>query len=273
VRPIIALLTDFGTRDHYAGTMKAVVLGICADVTLVDISHDIPAHDVLAGALELAACCKYFPAGTIFLVVVDPGVGSHRRGIAVDTGEYRFVAPDNGVLTAVLKEMPPRRVVELTERRYARPTVSKTFEGRDRFAPAAAWLAKGVELSALGRSAGDFHRLTITTPVVTDTSVTGEVIRLDRFGNLVTNIDHKLFNTFSHSGAIEVMAGPHLIGRVVATYADAAPGEACALFGSTDHLEIAVNAASAADQLHLTRGARVTIKKTPSQHGDRETRS
>ena len=103
-RPVIALLTDFGTRDHYAGTMKGVALGICPDVTLVDISHEIEAHDVLGGALELAAAYRYFPAGTIFLVVVDPGVGSTRRGIAAETGDYRFVAPDNGVLTAVLDE-------------------------------------------------------------------------------------------------------------------------------------------------------------------------
>ena len=109
---------------------------------------------MLGGALELAAAYEYFPAGTIFLVVVDPGVGSARRGIAAETGDYRFVAPDNGVLTAVLDEHPAKRVVELTERKYARPTVSRTFEGRDRFAPAAAWLAKGIDLAALGRSAG-----------------------------------------------------------------------------------------------------------------------
>src|SRR5512141_2647174 len=132
--------------------MKAVMLGICADATLVDISHDIPPHDVVTAALELAAAYKYFPAGTIFLVVVDPGVGSARRGLAADTGDYRFVAPDNGVLTAVLKDAAPKRLVELTERRYARPTVSKTFEGRDRFAPAAGWLAKGIQLTALGRT-------------------------------------------------------------------------------------------------------------------------
>ncbi len=115
-RPVIALLTDFGTRDHYAGTMKGVALGICPDVTLVDITHDIAAHDVLGGALELAACYKYFPAGTIFLVVVDPGVGSTRRGMAAEAGDYKFIAPDNGVLTAVFDEHAPRRVVELSER-------------------------------------------------------------------------------------------------------------------------------------------------------------
>jgi len=153
-------------RDHYAGTMKGVALGICPDATLVDISHEVPPHDVVAGALELAACYRYFPAGTVFLVVVDPGVGSCRRGIAADTGDYRWVAPDNGVLTVVFEETPPRKVVELTERRYARPTVSRTFEGRDRFAPAAAWLAKGIELSALGRPAGPVHRLDLPHPEV-----------------------------------------------------------------------------------------------------------
>ena len=132
--------------------MKAVVLGVCPDATLVDIGHEIPPHDVLAGALELAACYRYFPAGTVFLVVVDPGVGSSRRGIAADTGDYRFVSPDNGVLTGVFRETPPKRVVELTERKYARPTISRTFEGRDRFAPAAGWLAKGIVLSSLGRT-------------------------------------------------------------------------------------------------------------------------
>jgi S-adenosylmethionine hydrolase len=106
-RPVIALLTDFGTRDHYAGTMKGVALGICPDITFVDISHEVPPHDVVAGALELAAAYRYFPAGTIFLVVVDPGVGSIRRGIAADTGDYKFVAPDNGVLTAVFDEHAP----------------------------------------------------------------------------------------------------------------------------------------------------------------------
>src|SRR5229473_2206985 len=175
-RPVIALLTDFGTRDHYAGTMKGVALGICPDATLVDISHELPAHDVLAGALELAAAYRYFPAGTIFLVVVDPGVGSTRRGIAAEVGDYKFVAPDNGVLTAVLDEHPPKRVVELTERRYARPTVSRTFEGRDRFAPAAAWLAKGIELGALGRSAGAILRLDLPHVRVDDAGIAGEVV-------------------------------------------------------------------------------------------------
>src|SRR5262245_36458884 len=194
-RPVIALLSDFGVRDHYVGTMKGVVLGICPDATLVDISHEIEPHDVVAGALELAAAYRYFPAGTVFLAVVDPGVGSARRAVAIEAGDYRFVAPDNGVVSLVLEEQPPRRAVELSERRYARPTVSRTFEGRDRFAPAAAWLAKGVDVSALGRAAGALQRIAVPAAAVGAGGIVGEVLRVDRFGNLVTNIDSATFAT------------------------------------------------------------------------------
>ena len=259
-RPVIALLTDFGTRDHYAGTMKGVVLGICPDATIVDISHDVPAHDVQAGALELAASYRYFPTGTVFLTVVDPGVGSARRGIAADAGDYKFVAPDNGVLTVVLDEHPPKRVVELTERKYARPTVSRTFEGRDRFAPAAAWLAKGIEVTAMGRSAGAIARLELPHPRVSDDDVEGEVLRVDRFGNLITNIDRKTFEKLS-GAPLDIRVGARQVSKVVTTYADASAGEVCALFGSTDHLEIAANGASAAEALGLGRGAAVHIAR------------
>jgi S-adenosyl-L-methionine hydrolase (adenosine-forming) len=260
-RPVIALLTDFGVRDHYAGTMKGVALGICPDATLVDITHELPPHDVLAGALELAACYRYFPAATVFLVVVDPGVGSARRGIAADAGEYKFVAPDNGVLTVVLDEAPARKVVELTERRYARPTVSRTFEGRDRFAPAAAWLAKGIELSALGRPAGAIHRLDLPHPTVASDELTGEVVRVDRFGNLITNIDRKTFQKLAQDGTLDIRIGSHQVPRIVSTYADIPAGHIGALFGSTDHLEIAANGASAARELGIERGAPVHVAR------------
>jgi S-adenosylmethionine hydrolase len=259
-RPVIALLTDFGSRDHYAGTMKGVALGICPDATLVDISHDLPPHDVLAAALELAASYKYFPAGTVFLVVVDPGVGSTRRGIAAEVGDYKFVAPDNGVLTAVIDDHAAKKIVELSERRYARPTVSRTFEGRDRFAPAAAWLAKGIELTALGRPAGAIHRLDLPQPAVDTETITGEVLRVDRFGNLITNIDRKTFDKLA-GAALEIRVGSHQIAKVVSTYADAPIGEVVALFGSTDHLEIAANGASAATALDLGRAAPVHVAR------------
>lgn len=261
MRPVIALLSDFGLRDHYVGTMKGVMLQICPDLTLVDITHDIAPHDVLDGALELAAAYRFFPAGTIFLAVVDPGVGSARRGIAAEIGDYRFVCPDNGLLSAVTRDVQPKKVVELTERRYARPTVSRTFEGRDRFAPAAAWLAKGIQLPALGRALSTFQKLDIPQAVVTDEEIRGAVLRVDRFGNLVTNIDRKSFEKFSRERAVHINAAGATVGRIVATYAEIQNGEICALFGSTDHLELATNAGSAADALGLTRGALVVISR------------
>lgn len=259
-RPIVALLTDFGTKDHYAGTLKGVILGVCPDATLVDIGHDIPAHDVMAGALELAACYKYFPHGTIFLAVVDPGVGSSRHGIAADIGDYKFVAPDNGVLTAVFRDAPPKKVVELTERKYALPTVSCTFEGRDRFAPAAGFLAKGVALVSLGKGLANYQSIELPRPAVNGAELSGEVIRVDRFGNLITNIDRRSFEQFAGTGSIAVVVGGRDIPRVVATYADAPAGELCALFGSTDHLEVAINAGDAASILALGRGAVAVVR-------------
>jgi S-adenosylmethionine hydrolase len=261
MRPVIALLSDFGTRDHYAGTMKGVVIGICPDVTLIDITHDITPHDVVEGALQLAASYRFFPPGTIFLAIVDPGVGSSRRGIAAEAGDYRFVAPDNGVLTAVLRELPPKRVVELTERRYARPTVSRTFEGRDRFAPAAAWLAKGIQLSALGRTVTTYQHLDLPVADIGDTLLAGVVLLVDRFGNLVSNVERRTFEAFTRGQPVSLRVAGRPIAGVVATYADIRAGEVCALFGSTDHLEFAVNGGSAAETLEVGRGAVVEIER------------
>jgi len=263
-RPIIAMLTDFGTRDHYAGTIKGVMLTLCPDAVLVDISHEIPPHDILTGALELASSYRFFPHGTIFLVVVDPGVGSSRRGIAAEVGEYRFVAPDNGVLTAVFAETAPKRVVSLTERKYARPTISKTFEGRDRFAPAAAWLARGAEMTALGTAVRDYVRIDIPQASEEDGRIVGRVLRVDRFGNLVTNISRAMVDRASARGPIRISVGDHGVGALVETYAAAAPGSVCALFGSSDHLEIAENGGRAADRLVVGVGAVVEVAR-PSE--------
>lgn len=258
-RPLIAFLTDFGQRDHYAGTMKGVVLGICPDAALVDISHEVPAHDVAAGALELASSYRYFPLGTIFLVIVDPGVGSERRAVAVEAGGYRFVAPDNGVLSVVLDELPALHAVEIQERKYARPTISRTFEGRDVFAPAAAWLASGLELAALGPPAGSLARVDVPVPVEASDGLIGQVVSVDRFGNLVTNIDRRRFETCVAGETPAIRIGPHEISRVVETYADARAGELCALFGSSDHLEIAMNGVSAATTIRCGRGMAVHV--------------
>lgn len=261
MRPVIALLTDFGTRDHYVGAMRGVMLGICPEASLVDITHEIDPQDVLGGALQLAAAFRYFPAGTVFLSVVDPGVGSRRKSLAAEAGGYRFVAPDNGLLTLVFRDTAPRIVVEVTERRYARPTISRTFEGRDRFAPAAAWLAMGIELTALGRSLTSWQMLNVPTPTVTEWEIVGHVVGVDRFGNLVTNIARLSVEGLREAGQIEVTAGGHRINHLVDTYAEAEAGSACALVGSSDYLEIAVVDGSAAARLGVGRGASVTVTR------------
>lgn len=260
-RPVVALLTDFGTRDHYVGTMKGVVLGVCPDAALIDITHEIPPQDLLAGALELAAAYRYFPAGTVFLVVVDPGVGSGRRALAAEAGGYRFVAPDNGVLTAVLRESPPQIVVELSNPKYARTSVSRTFEGRDRFAPAAGWLARGAPIDSFGPVVRDYVNLTIPTPSVDTDRATGIVLRVDRFGNLISNLHRSIVEPFMASGRAEVRIAGRPVPYIVDTYADAPAGALCALFGSTDHLEIAIPQGNAAARLGVGRGAEVVVRR------------
>jgi S-adenosylmethionine hydrolase len=259
-RPVIALLTDFGTADSYVGSMKGVMLGICPDAAIVDITHEITPHDVLEGALELEACRAAFPEGTVFGAVVDPGVGSVRRAVAARCGEHRFVAPDNGILTAVFMSTSPSRVVELAEARFARREVSRTFEGRDRFAPAAAWLAAGIQIEALGPSISDYLRLALPTPVFADGVLVGVVIRVDRFGNIVTNIDRGAFVQAAAAGATEIQIGSWRTTRIVETYADLAAGEMGAMFGSRQCLEVCAREASAAARLGVGRGARVTVR-------------
>jgi S-adenosylmethionine hydrolase len=258
-RPVIALLTDFGLRDHYVAAMKGVILGIAPDVTLVDITHEIAPQDVLSAALELAACYRDFPPRSIFLVVVDPGVGTSRRPIAASAGDHVFVAPDNGVLGPVFEQQVPSIVVELTEREYARPEISRTFEGRDRFAPAAAWLARGTDIRALGPSVATFARLDVPQPRMGDRAVVGEVLKVDRFGNLISNIDRRLLETVARDGTPVIRIGGHDVTRVVRTYGEVPRGGVCALVGSSRYVEIAANGDSAARLLDLERGARVVV--------------
>ncbi len=253
------MLTDFGLQDHYVGTMKGVVLGICPEATIVDISHDIPPQDVMAGALELEAAYRYFPAATVFLAVIDPGVGSPRNAVAAEADGYRFVAPDNGVLSLVFDTAPPSRIVDLTEARYQLPRVGRTFEGRDRFAPAAAWLASGVDLARLGRPVALTGRLSRPTPRLTDGRIEGEVVRVDRFGNLITNITRAMLPMPAAGGTMGVHVADREVSNLVSTYAESEAAAICALFNSTDHLEIAINGGSAASQLQAGRGTSVHV--------------
>jgi S-adenosylmethionine hydrolase len=259
-RPIVAFLTDFGTTDVYVGVMKGVVLGICPEATLVDVTHDLAPQDIHHGAYALSAAYPHFPSGTIFVVVVDPGVGSARRGIAVESGGYTFVAPDNGVLTPAFDALGVGRIVALENPRYRRAVSSRTFEGRDRFAPAAAWLATGVPLDALGSAIADPHRITLSRPEIREASIDAHVVHVDRFGNLVTDLGASVLQRFIASHAVTIHAGASVIDRISTTYSDVPAGALCALIGSTDLLEISCRDGSAASRLGIGRGAIVSIR-------------
>jgi S-adenosylmethionine hydrolase len=258
-RPVIALLTDFGTSDHYVGAIKGVALDICPEATLVDITHSIAPQDILEAALELAAAYRFFPPHTVFLAVVDPGVGSSRRGVAVEIARYRFVAPDNGVLTAVLQAHDAWRAVELTNPQYALPTISRTFEGRDRFAPVAAWLARGVDVSELGPAVTDLQMLVLPHAVERGGILEGHVLRIDRFGNAITDIHRATLDEFVPGRTLRIEVGSHVLTRIVQTYSAVEVGDVCALVGSTERLEIARNGGSACALLGLVRGSPVRL--------------
>ena len=204
-RPVIALTTDFGQADGYVGTMKGVILGICPEATLVDVSHDIRPQAVRQAAYVLSTAAPYFPPGTVHMVVVDPGVGSERRPIVVQTDRATYVAPDNGVLSMVLSQEPARRAIQIrvAEPRYRLPQISATFHGRDLFAPATAHLACGVEPGELGDPLplSDLVTLPVLQPQrQSDGSWLGEVLHIDRFGNLITDYQSPISNIQSASG-------------------------------------------------------------------------
>lgn len=258
-RPVIALLTDFGLSDHYVGVMKGVVAGICPAALVIDITHDIPRQDIRTGAFELGVSWRFFPPETIFVAVVDPGVGTNRRALAARVGARTFVAPDNGLLDLVLAEQPASQAVELTNPRYARALVSATFHGRDKFAPAAAWLARGTPIDALGDAVELRMRLPWPMPDVAAAEVTGEVLHVDRFGNLITNIHRRIWPAVVDIDGVRVAGhGPVTLVRA---YGEAAPGELVALFGSSEWLEVAVTEGSAADRLGVGRGAVVQVSR------------
>jgi S-adenosyl-L-methionine hydrolase (adenosine-forming) len=245
--------------------MKGVAAGICPDCAFIDITHQVAPHDVMHGALELGAAYRYFPKGTVFLAVVDPGVGSTRRGMAVESPDYRFVAPDNGLLTLVLDRERASRVVELTESRFFLASVSRTFEGRDRFAPCAAWLAAGTPLDDLGQPLTTPVRLEIPRPGIEEARIVGEVLRIDHFGNLITNIDRPSLEVLAARGSVVAQTNGREHIRLVTTYAEIPAGEVGLLIGSSDFAELAAQSTSAGQEL----GAKVGDRVICHVHSDR----
>jgi S-adenosylmethionine hydrolase len=258
---IITLTTDFGLADGYVGTMKGVILGIDPTVTIVDISHNIPPQDVQEAAYTLYAATPYFPQDTIHVVVVDPGVGSERRAIGLRTPQAAFVAPDNGVLSYVVAGEKVEEIVHLTDPSYHLSPVSRTFHGRDIFAPVAAHLARGIPLVELGQPLEEITTFPLPRPHVrSDRTVVGQVIHVDRFGNLITSITSKDLVDHSPLGESVVKIKGQSIRGIVNTYAEVMPGKLLALIGSEGHLEISVSGGSASQTLKAKVGDEVLLK-------------
>jgi S-adenosylmethionine hydrolase len=258
---IAALLTDFGTADWYVGSMKGVMLGIDPTIRIVDITHGVPAGDILGGALALLSSYRYFPAGTVFVVVVDPGVGSERRGIVAAAGGYFFVGPDNGVLSPALARAEAPRAHAIENDRYTRPEVGATFHGRDVFAPVAAHLCSDPALERFGPRVDDPVGLSWPEPTETDGGIRGEIIHVDAFGNAITSIEAGRLGRFEPG---EATVGCSSRGAIPLRdyYRQVGEGEPLALVGSSGLMEISVNRGNAARILNLARGDVVEVTGT-----------
>jgi hypothetical protein len=258
--PVITLITDFGISDHFAGTMKGVILGICPDAQIVDISHQVTPFEVAEGAFLIAQAYRYFPKGAVHVIVVDPGVGTSRRPILLETAGQYFVAPDNGVLTMVYLEQKKRKVRAITNEKYFLQSVSRTFHGRDIFSPVAAHLAGGVKPSRFGKPVEDYMRLSFDKPVRTARrGWTGAVLKVDRFGNLITNFPAQDFPQIEKQ-PFEMQVGLQMVRRLAQNYAECGPGEVFAIAGSSGYLEVSSSQASAARILGCGVGAPVELR-------------
>ncbi len=261
-RPIITLTTDFGSNDHFVGAMKGVILDIVPEAQIVDICHAVQAFDVLDGALTISQAYSYFPNRTVHVVVVDPGVGTARRPIVASSDKYHFVAPDNGVLSLVYARETRMHVRHITSEHYFLQPVSNTFHARDIFSPVAAYLSKEVDSLKFGDEVEDYVRFSAPKPKAVDENrLRGVVLKVDRFGNLITNITPQdapfLFG--SAVKAFKIVVGSREITEIRNAYAEGAPGEVIGVLGSMGFLEIAANRGAAAQLTGAGKGSDVTI--------------
>jgi S-adenosylmethionine hydrolase len=258
--PIITLTTDFGLMDHYAGTMKGVVLKICPDARIVDISHDIAPFSIAAGAYEIAQAAPYFPDGTIHVVVIDPGVGTSRKALLVAASGQYFVAPDNGVLSMIVAQDRTAEAREITNRDLWLKPHSSTFHGRDIFAPVAAALASGTaNPEEVGPVLVKIELIPDLEPKEIAPGVwRGRLLSADRFGNAITNFKADAFPAIA-SGGFRMRFGDHEIDQFHPTFGDAPPGVPFAYFGSSGYLEAGVIEQSAAELLHARAGDSITL--------------
>ena len=259
---IVTFTTDFGLSDPFVGIMHGVALNIHPETTIVDICHAVPSYDVLDGAWTIAQAYRFFPPRTVHVVVIDPGVGSARRPIVVETEGYVFVAPDNGVLSLVEAREPKFSVRQVTAERYFLQPVSQTFHGRDVFAPVAGWLSKGVAPAEFGPQISDYVRLPLpAVERIGDNTLRGVVLKVDKFGNLITNINDQAAPALCAAAppAFRLLIAGQTITRVCRSYAEGSQGELFAIVGSSGYVEVAARQASAAEKLGAKVGTPVGI--------------
>jgi len=265
---IITLLTDFGTEDTYVGVMKGVITSICPSAQVIDLTHQVPPQDIATGAFLLDVSVDYFPEGAIHVAVVDPGVGTARKPVALRTAKAFFVGPDNGIFTLVLQRQQLLQAICLDNPRYHLPTVSSTFHGRDIFAPVAAHIACGVSMEELGTPIHRLQRLPLPRIRVDWQGIRATVVHIDRFGNAITNLTRDNYDAWRtrwdvKEPAVQVAASDIFL-PIGTTYGDVARGKPLALFGSSGRLEIAVNGGSAAIELALRRGDTIKVLRRES---------
>lgn len=257
---IITLTTDFGLKDPYQGAMKGAILSVNPDARLVDISHDVPPGDILTGAYILMEACRWYPPGTVHLAVVDPGVGSSRRPVVIETERYFFVGPDNGLVSEAARADRIKRVIIPENKDFFNNEISSTFHGRDVFGPVAAHLSLGVDPALIGPVVDSATVITLPAAEASAGAVSGEVIYIDSFGNIITNISGiRLLSDASPEDVTVEIEGTRIKG-LKRSYFEAPDNDAIALVGSSGRVEIACNGLSAAELLRVSTGDKVTIR-------------
>ena len=256
---IITLLTDFGTDDSYVGAIKGVILSINPDAAIIDISHQIPPQDIIAGAFVLSQAAPFFPKGTVHIAVVDPGVGGKRKPTLIETDRYFFVGPDNGIFSLALQNERIRQKIHLTNKDYFLGHISSTFHGRDIFSPVAAYLSIGIDPALFGKKIKTLTSLDVKKPSARNGKITGQIIHVDRFGNLITNIDEGLMKNIFKNRRFEVEVCDNIIKRFVPSYTNAKQGEPIGLIGSSGLLEIAIRDKNASMELEIKRGDNIIV--------------
>lgn len=257
----ICLLTDFGLKDGYVGVLKAVISKIAPETPIIDLSHEIEPYNILQAGFVLHQSYRYFPKGTVFVVVVDPEVGGERKPILIKTENYCFIGPDNGIFSLVLSEEKVGQIIHLQNPEYFLSPTSPTFHGRDVFAPVAAHLSSGVSCSSFGQKIEDCQRLHDFFPAIKKNQILGKTLSIDRFGNIITNISKSFLEKYFPDLNFSVLIQGKKIQKNHSHYAEAKKGEVFILFGSSGFLEMAMNQGSAAKFLGVKNGTRIILNE------------